>query len=61
MNKYLAFYNNDRKEVEAETSYQAQQKAIELFKPTKSKRHLVHVVLCELADGTQIVHSTSSI
>lgn len=47
MNGYKAFYNGKSVDVYAETSYAAQQKAVELFKPAKSKRHMVHVHLCK--------------
>ena len=40
--------------------YGAQQAAEVYFKPPKSKRHMVHVVLAE-KDGKQVVHSTTSI
>ena len=56
MNGYKAFFNGKETEVTADTSYEAQQKAIEFFKPRKSKAHMVHVVLCE-KDGEQITHT----
>lgn len=65
MNGYKAFYNGKSIDVYAETSYSAQTKAVELFKPPKSKRHMVHVVLCETntngpdEPGEQVIHSTS--
>ena len=46
MNKYKALFNGKEIEVDAETSYKAQLKAIEIFKPAKSKSHMVHVYLC---------------
>lgn len=55
MNGYKAFYNNKEIEVYAESSYQAQLKAIELFKPSKAKSHMVHVHLCEVEDK-QVTH-----
>lgn len=61
MNGYLAYYDGKKIEVYAKTSYEAQQKAIEILKPPKSKKHLVTVYLCEREDGSQVVHSTASI
>lgn len=59
-NGYKAFYGNRETEVWADTAYQATMKAIEYFKPAKSKKHLVHVVICE-SNGKQVVHSTASL
>jgi len=53
MNGYIAFYKNRKIEVYAETSYEAQQKAAEIFKAKKS--YQVTVVLAE-KDGQQVVH-----
>lgn len=55
MNGYKAFFNGKSIDVRANTSYEAQQKAVAIFKPAKSKSHMVHVALCELADG-QVIH-----
>jgi len=55
MNGYKAFYNGKETEVYANSSYEAQKKAIEFFKPSKSKVHTVSVHLCE-KDGQQIKH-----
>lgn len=44
---YLAFFNGKQVELYADSSYQAQQRAIAHFKPTKSKQHMVHVQLVE--------------
>jgi hypothetical protein len=60
MNGYLCFYAGKRVELQAENVYSAQQKAVAYFQPPKSKRHMVHVHLCE-KDGEQVTHSTSSI
>lgn len=61
MNGYKAFAHGNRTaDIYAETAYAAQLKAIELFKPPKSKRHMVHVHLCE-KDGEQVTHSTASV
>lgn len=43
MKTYTAFYNQKKTEVTANSSYEAQQKAIAFFKPPKSKKHMVHV------------------
>lgn len=55
MNGYLVFYADKKLEVHAETIYAAYQKGVDHFKPPKSKRHLVHAVLCE-KDGIQVTH-----
>jgi hypothetical protein len=60
MNGYKAFYNSRTAEVYADTLSQAKDKAVALFKAPKSKRHMVSVVLCEVA-GEQVSHSTASI
>lgn len=52
MNGYIALFGSRQIEVYAETAYAAQLKAIELFKPARSKRHLVTVHLAEGDDGT---------
>jgi hypothetical protein len=56
MNGYIAFFNDRRIEIYADTSYQAQLKAVEIFKPSKSKRHLVSVHLAEKG-GEQVEHT----
>lgn len=53
MNGYIAFYNGKQIEVYANTSYEAQEKAILQFKPPKSKKHMVDVHLAE-KDGNQV-------
>ena len=58
MNGYIAIsHKGEKHEVHANTSYEAQQKAIEHFKPPKSKKHLISVYLCEV-DGKPVVQST---
>jgi len=42
---YLAFYNDREIIVEATSSYAAQQEAVKIFSPPKSKKHMVHVML----------------
>ena len=54
MNGYKAFYRNRAIEVQAATSYEAQQKAAAIFKAKKTWE--VTVVLCEKA-GTQVTHT----
>ena len=49
MNNYIAFYNGKRTEVVAMTLYEAQNKALAVFKPPKSKIHMVHTHLAEIA------------
>ncbi len=53
MNGYKAFYRNRTIEVRADTSYQAQKKAAEVFKARNS--YDVTVMLCE-KDGAQVTH-----
>jgi len=47
MNNYIAFYNGKKMPVQAETSYKAQLKAIEMFKAPASKKHMVTVKLAD--------------
>ena len=58
MATYLAIYKGNRKEVEADSSYQAQKLAASLFKAKKS--HDVTVMLMEL-DNKPVIYSTASI
>ena len=58
MNSYKGFFQGKECEVEAETMFQALDKAKAIFKPAKSKRHMVHVGLCEI-DGKQVIHRIS--
>ena len=53
MNGYIAFYKGKQREVYANTSFEAQQKAAEMFKAKKS--YEVTVVLAE-KDGKQVTH-----
>lgn len=55
--KYLAFFNGKQEVVEAESLYEAKQRAVELFRPRKSQAHMVHVYLAEREDGTAQLHS----
>lgn len=54
LHTYDAYYNNKHDEVKAPSLYAAKVAAIALFKPAKSKQHMVSVVLKEKADGTQV-------
>jgi hypothetical protein len=67
MNGYIGFFNGRRTEVYADTLYEAKTKAIAHFKPTKSKAHMVSVMLAETnvpvdaegkptGSGVQVVH-----
>lgn len=58
MNGYVAFYRGKRHEVEAETSYKAQQKAAEFFKAKHT--YDVTVVLAE-KDGKPVIHQGQEI
>lgn len=53
MNKYKAYFNNREDTVESDTLWGAVQKARQLFKPAKSKEHMVHCVLIE-KDGDPV-------
>lgn len=53
-NDYIAFYKSKQIEVKANTSFEAQQKAAEIFKA--KKRYDVVVVLAQ-KDGQQVTHS----
>lgn len=53
MNTYIAYYRGKQLEVKADSSYQAQQKAAELFKAKKS--YEVSVYLVE-KNGEPVIH-----
>ena len=58
MNGYVCFWDSQRVEVYAESSYEAQQKAIPLFQKNtrkKVKGYDVTVMLAE-KDGKQVTH-----
>lgn len=57
MNGYIALHNGKRAEIHANTSYEAQKKAIDLFKVSPKKSHMVTVHLCE-KEGEQVTQST---
>lgn len=59
MNGYVCFWNRQRVEVYADSSYEAQEKAVPLFQKNtrkKVKGYDVAVVLAE-KDGEQVVHN----
>tara|TARA_R110002167_G_scaffold7829_6_gene36613 strand:+ start:563 stop:739 length:177 start_codon:yes stop_codon:yes gene_type:complete len=58
MNNYNAYYKSKITNVNANTSFEAQEKAA--IKLKAKKRYEVTVVLCE-QEGKQIIHSTSGI
>lgn len=47
MNGYKALYGSKSTEVYADTSYEAQQKAVAFFKAPPKKSYMVSVYLCE--------------
>jgi len=55
MNGYVAFYNDKRLEVYADTMFEAKDKAIDIFKPSKKNAWKVSVCLAELNDNP-VVH-----
>ena len=55
-NGYIGFFNDKRIEVYADSLYGAKLKALEIFKPAKSKAHMVHVHLAE-KDGESVTHT----
>ncbi len=61
MNGYKAFYNGKEIEVQADSSYHAQLTAMVVLKVPPKKRHMITVVLCERADGSQVVHSPTEL
>jgi hypothetical protein len=54
---YIALYGGGRTEFYADSLYGAQRKALEHFKPPKSKAHLVNVFLAEI-DGETVTQTT---
>lgn len=64
MNGYQVFYRNLKVEVEAETSYGAQQKALQHFSEKFPKRKIkgndLTVVLCD-KDRKNVVHFTGEL
>lgn len=60
MNGYIAMFNGKKFEVYADSLYAAKRKAIEHFKLSKSKEHLISVHLCEI-QGKEVLQSTCDI
>lgn len=60
MNGYIAIYNRQKKEIQAESLYAAKQAALAAFKVPKSKEVLVSVMLCEV-DGKTVLHKPASL
>lgn len=56
---YVFFYFGTRIEVYAPSLYRATEIAVAHFKPPKSKRHMVHGMLAETADGKPVIHTTT--
>ena len=56
MNKYLAFYNGNKVEIEANSLYEAKLTAIDKLKPKRKQEHMITVVLVEAA-GRGVVHN----
>lgn len=54
LHTYDAYFNSRTAEVKAPSLLAAKLAAIELFKPAKSKQHMVSVVLKQLADGREV-------
>jgi hypothetical protein len=55
MNKYIALYKGKKIEVQAETSFTAQEVAAKQFKA--KKRYEVDVYICEMSDGSAVVYN----
>lgn len=59
MNTYKAFYSGKTTEINAESAYDATKKAIEFFKPPKSKQYMVHVALLKVGDREIVINTAS--
>lgn len=59
MNTYKAFYNQKTTEITADSAYSAQLKAIEFFKPPKSKAYMVHVALLKVGDRDIVINTAA--
>ena len=60
MNGYICFYNRQRIEVRADSSYGAQQAAAKELKVPAKKQYMISVVLAE-KNGEQVTHSTAGL
>ena len=56
---YVFFYFGTRVEVYAASQLAAKEIAVAHFKPPKSKRHMVHGMLAETADGKPVIHTAT--
>ena len=56
---YVCFYNNKRIELYATSLFEAKTKAVALFKPPKSKQHMISVLLAERPDGSEVLNAFS--
>jgi hypothetical protein len=57
---YEAFFNSARKTITADSLWQAQQKAVEAFKPRKSQLGLVSVVLVDNGKGPVALNNSNA-
>lgn len=55
MNTYVAFYNDKRIDIHANTLWEAQEKAEEVFNAHGKKSWKIHIVLAEV-NGQPVVH-----
>jgi hypothetical protein len=54
LHQYACFYSGKETEISAAELYEAKLKAIDHFKPPKSKRHMISVVLIQRSDGSPV-------
>ena len=57
-NGYVCFYNSQKVEVRAKSSFAAQQEAARILRIKENKRHMISVILCE-KDGKEVTHAAS--
>ena len=55
MNGYIAYYNNKKIDVYADTSYQAQQRAAKVLNVSEKNRYKITVILAE-KNNQQVTH-----
>ena len=55
---YVCFFNGKRIEIFADSMFQAREHAEKVFKPSKSKKHMISVILAEI-DGKPVIQSTN--
>lgn len=56
---YLCFYGDKKAGIYAKDMYKAKLAAIEHFKVSKARQHLVSAHLCENRDGSQYLQPTT--